>query len=140
MPSLRLVIFSLLVFATHAVIDCLYLRGLFVDSSTVHHRCSLENNFVYNLPPEVVDQLKPEPQSGVTRLALTGVKIQGDDMVMMVDEDVCVKQYENDDIFSRQGQQQRLIGVRTILFIRVQSLDSLDVSWTTSELEDYSLT
>lgn len=138
MLSLRFVIFSLLVFVTHAVIDCLYLRGLFVDSSIVHHRCSLENNFVYNLPPEVVDQLKPEPQSGVTRLALTGVEIQGDEMVVMVDkDDVRVKQYENDDIFSRQGRQHRSIGVRTMLVIRVQSLDNLDVSWSTSELEDY---
>jgi hypothetical protein len=130
-----------------STIDCLYLKGHLIGGEgggpdIINHRCSLDNQMVYNLPNEVLVKLEDVTmlKSGVTRLSIEGVKIQGNGMVTFDEDDtpskddvVTVRQYE-DNIMSR-SHSQRSVGVRTLMVVRVQSLDSLDVSLSTSELE-----
>ena len=130
-----LVLLSILhVLAGGSTISCLYLKGHQMSGADVDvdHRCSLKNKMVYNLPAEVLIKFNiNEFKSGFTRLLIEGVDIQGDDMVLSNEDKLNVKMYQH-NIMRRQ---QRSVGVRTIMVVRVQAKDNLDVSWSTSELE-----
>lgn len=132
-------------------IECLYLKGhLILDDDrpdVIHHRCSLENNMVYNIPDEVLARLDLDSlKSGETRLSIGGVEIQGDEMVVLspggesdsiAQSSVLTAKQRNDNIMSRSSSAytRGTVGVRTIMVVRVQSLDNLDVSLSTSDLE-----
>jgi hypothetical protein len=128
-----------------ATIDCLYLKGyLILDRTTatnhttdvVHHRCSLDNHEVYNLPYQVLDKVGDlnALRSGITRLFLTGVEIIDDEMLVadmnQLSAIVAI------DSQSRQASQSRFTGTFSTVVVRIQSQDGLDVSWSVTDLEE----